>query len=115
MIGVHPSTISRELKRGRGKLTGNYFPNASDDKAKKIQKEKSKQANFKLTEETIEKICQLHISTKYDNTGEIVGNPSYSVKKVFEILDGSGINTITKKGEEKKIDERQGKFYFDEK
>ena len=56
MLGVHPSTISRELKRGRGKLTGNYFPNASDDKAKKIQKEKSKQANLKLTEETIEKI-----------------------------------------------------------
>jgi len=56
MIGVHPSTISRELKKGRGKLTGNYFPNASDNRAKEMQKEKSKQANFKLTEETIEKI-----------------------------------------------------------
>jgi IS30 family transposase len=56
MIGVHPSTISRELKRGRGKLTGNYFPIASDKKAKEMQKEKSRQANLKLTEETIKKI-----------------------------------------------------------
>jgi len=56
MIGVHPSTVSRELKKGRGKLTGNYFPNASDNRAKEMQKEKSRQANLKLTEETIEKI-----------------------------------------------------------
>ena len=56
MLGVHPSTISRELKKGRGELTGNYFPNASDNRAKEMQKEKSRQANLKLTEETIEKI-----------------------------------------------------------
>jgi len=56
MLGVHPSTISRELKKGRGKLTGNYFPNASDNRSKEMQKEKSRQANLKLTKETIEKI-----------------------------------------------------------
>ena len=38
MIGVHPSTILRELKKGRGKRIGNYFPIASDDRAKEMQK-----------------------------------------------------------------------------
>jgi len=55
-------------------------------------------------------ICELQITSKYDDTGELVGRPAYSVKKVFEILDSSGINTVTKKGEEKKIDDKQGIF-----
>jgi IS30 family transposase len=56
IIGVHPSTISRELKRGTGKLIKSYFPIASDNRANEVQINKSKHANLKLTENTIVKI-----------------------------------------------------------
>jgi IS30 family transposase len=56
IIGVHPSTISRELKRGTGKLIKSYFPIASDNRANEVQANKSKHANLKLTENTIVKI-----------------------------------------------------------
>jgi len=56
IIGVHPSTISRELKRGTGKLIKSYLPIASDNRANKVQANKSKHANLKLTENTIVKI-----------------------------------------------------------
>jgi IS30 family transposase len=56
IIGVHPSTISRELKRGTGKLIKSYFPIASDNRANEVQINKSKYANLKLTENTIVKI-----------------------------------------------------------
>ena len=58
MLGVHPSTISRELKRGRGKMGKDYWPIASDNRAIKIQSEKSKNANLKLTPETIDLILK---------------------------------------------------------
>ncbi len=54
MIGVHPSTVSRELKRGAGKMDKqSYWPVASHNRAQKMQKEKSKKANLKLTDKTI--------------------------------------------------------------
>jgi IS30 family transposase len=53
IIGVHPSTVSRELKRGKRKITGKYSPVVSENKAKKIQQEKSKKANLKLTYQVI--------------------------------------------------------------
>ena len=37
MLGVHSSTISRELKRGRGKMDTAYWPIASQNRAIKIQ------------------------------------------------------------------------------
>jgi len=49
IIGVHPSTISRELKRGKDKVEGNYFPIVSEHRAKELQEKKSKKANLKLT------------------------------------------------------------------
>jgi IS30 family transposase len=53
MIGVHPSTISRELKRGRGEISQKgYWPVASHQRAIQAQKEKSHKANLKLTEKT---------------------------------------------------------------
>ena len=51
MIGVHPSTICRELKRGRGKIGKDYWVIQSHQRAKRLQREKAKNANFKLTEE----------------------------------------------------------------
>ncbi len=51
-LGVHPSTISREIKRGTG-LGGVYFPFGSDNRAKERQKKKSQQANLKLTQEML--------------------------------------------------------------
>jgi len=54
MIGVHPSTVCRELKRGKGEISGrDYWAIASQKRAEGLQKEKSKQANLKLTEEVI--------------------------------------------------------------
>jgi IS30 family transposase len=53
IVGVHPSTISRELKRGRGKIGKDYWAIASHNKSVIRQVEKSKNANLKLTEETI--------------------------------------------------------------
>jgi len=49
MLGVHPSTISRELKRGKGKIGKEYWPVDSHNKAIKRQIKKSKNANLKLT------------------------------------------------------------------
>jgi len=51
MIGVHPSTVCRELKRGRGKIGKDYWVIASHKRAVKLQKEKSEKSNLKLTEE----------------------------------------------------------------
>ncbi len=36
MIGVHPSTVSRELKRGKGKTTQNYWPVTSHERDLKL-------------------------------------------------------------------------------
>ena len=52
-IGVHPSTVSRELKRNRGDLLGIYFPFEAHNKAKRRQEDKSRSANFKRTEATL--------------------------------------------------------------
>jgi len=56
IIEAHPSTISRELKRGRGEIGKDYWPVASHEKALKRQTDKSKNANLKLTTETIQLI-----------------------------------------------------------
>lgn len=64
MIGVHPSTISRELKRGSGTSGRVYFPIGSQDRATKVQREKSKQANLKLTKETI-LLIQKYLKKEY--------------------------------------------------
>ncbi|UFH58038.1 IS30 family transposase [Sulfurovum mangrovi] len=56
IVGVHPSTISRELKRGRGKIGKEYWVIASHNRATEVQIEKSKKANLKLTKETKELI-----------------------------------------------------------
>ena len=53
IVGVHPSTICRELKRGRGEKDKNYWVIASHNRSVIRQIEKSKNANLKLTEETI--------------------------------------------------------------
>ena len=55
-IGVHPSTISRELKRNRGKLTGDYFAFEAHEKYKKREQKQSSQANLKLTPTNIDLI-----------------------------------------------------------
>jgi len=56
IIRVHPSTISRELKRGRGQIGKDYWPLSSQNRAVKRQVDKSKKANLKLTKETTELI-----------------------------------------------------------
>ncbi|WP_457592458.1 transposase, partial [Hydrogenimonas sp.] len=53
MIGVHPSTISREIKRGSDTTGSVYFPIGSDNKAKQLQKAKSEEANLKLTKRVV--------------------------------------------------------------
>jgi len=42
IVGVHPSTISRELKRGLDSLGRTYYPVGTHNKATKVQIEKSK-------------------------------------------------------------------------
>lgn len=64
MIGVHPSTISREIKRGLDSSGRVYFPVSSQDRATKTQLEKSKQANLKLTEE-IKLLIQKYLKQEY--------------------------------------------------
>lgn len=59
MIGVHPSTVSRELRRGKGAISQkSYWPIASHNEAIKRQREKSQKANLKLTEATIKLITK---------------------------------------------------------
>ncbi len=52
-IGVHPSTVSREIQRNRGVTSAIYFPFEAHKKAKQRQADKSKTANFKRTEATL--------------------------------------------------------------
>ena len=58
IVGVHPSTISRELQRGRGIIANHYWVIDSHNKAIIRQREKSKNSNLKLTEETIQLIIK---------------------------------------------------------
>lgn len=64
IIGVHPSTISRELKRGLDSLGRTYYPVASQNKATKVQIEKSKRSNLKLTDESI-KLIKKYLLQEY--------------------------------------------------
>jgi len=65
MIGVHPSTISRELKRGEGKIISNsYWPISSDNRAREMQLEKASKANLKLTDETVD-LIKKYLSQEY--------------------------------------------------
>jgi IS30 family transposase len=65
IIGVHPSTVCRELKRGKGSISGqDYWSVASQNRADALQQQKSKQANFKLTEETVN-LIQKYLKQEY--------------------------------------------------
>lgn len=65
MIGVHPSTITRELQRGSIQRDGkDYFPVGSDNRAKQLQQTKSKQANLKLTDDVI-KLIKKYLKHEY--------------------------------------------------
>jgi len=64
IVAVHPSTISRELKRGRGKTGKEYWVIASHNRSVLTQVEKSKNANLKLTEETI-KLIKKYLLKQY--------------------------------------------------
>jgi len=64
MIGVHPSTVSRELKKGLDTSGRVYFPIGSDNRAKRLQEEKSKQANLKLTDSVI-KLIKKYLKKEY--------------------------------------------------
>ena len=65
MIGVHPSTISRELKRGEGKIILNScWPIASHNRAREVQVKKASKANLKLTVETVD-LIKKYLSQEY--------------------------------------------------
>ena len=64
IVGVHPSTISRELKRGRGETGKDYWVIASHNKSIIRQIEKSKNANLKLTEKII-KLIKKYLQKEY--------------------------------------------------
>jgi len=65
IIGVHPSTISRELQRGKGSIRSiGYWPIASDNRAREIQLEKARKANLKLTAETVS-LIKKYLSQEY--------------------------------------------------
>ncbi len=55
-IGVHPSTVSREIRRNKGKRMGVYFGHGAHDMYKARQQAHVKQANLKLTDAVIEHI-----------------------------------------------------------
>ena len=52
-LGVHPSTIGREIQRNKDKNFTKYFAHMADKEAKRRQVNQSSNANIKLTEETI--------------------------------------------------------------
>jgi len=47
-------------------------------------------------------ICILQIRTKYDEFGDIVNKPTYSVQSVLEVTDTIGTKRVTLKGKRKK-------------
>jgi len=64
MLGVHASTVCREIKRGTENLFGIYFPGSADKRARKLQTKKSKQANLKLTDSVI-KLIKKYLKKEY--------------------------------------------------
>ena len=64
IVGVHPSTISRELKRGRGRIGKDYWLMDSHNKSVVRQIEKSKTSNLKLTKDTI-KLIKKYLKIQY--------------------------------------------------
>jgi IS30 family transposase len=63
-LGVHPSTIGREIQRNKGKIFGIYFAHGADEEAKKRQIFQSSNANLKLTEEII-KLIHKYLKIQY--------------------------------------------------
>jgi len=63
-LGVHPSTISREIQRNKGEIFSIYFAGGAEEKAKKRQTYKSRKANLKLTQENI-KLIEKYLVKQY--------------------------------------------------
>ncbi len=84
IVGVHPSTISRELQRGRGKIGKDYWVIASHNKSVIRQVEKSKNANLKLTEETI-KLIKKYLLKQY-SPEQIAATLSIKHEKVISYV-----------------------------
>ena len=65
IVGVHPSTLTRELQRAS--IKGNskdYFPIGLNNRAKQLEIEKSKQENLKLTYKVI-KLIKKYLKKEY--------------------------------------------------
>ncbi len=63
-LGVHPSTISREIRRNKGDIAGTYFGYGAHDKYKKGQQDHARKANLKLTDSTI-KLIKKYLKKEY--------------------------------------------------
>ncbi len=63
-LGVHASTIGREIQRNKGKIFGTYFAHGANEEAKKRQIHQSINASLKLTEETI-KLIKKYLLQQY--------------------------------------------------
>ncbi|NQY53903.1 MAG: hypothetical protein HRT42_10080 [Campylobacteraceae bacterium] len=60
-------------------------------------------------------ICTLQIRTKYDEFGDMINQPSYSVQTVLEVTDTIGIKRVTLKGKKKKEkEELKSRSLFDD-
>lgn len=57
-LGVHASTIGREIQRNKGKIFGTYFAHGANKEAKERQIYQSRNANLKLTEDAIKLIMK---------------------------------------------------------
>jgi len=93
---------SRHMWKGYYQDQSISFSMADMDFKKSVISKKYKFSNGTYIE------CELKITSKYDSSGELVSRPTYSVQKVFKILDGSGIEITTEKGKQKKIDDGRG-------
>jgi IS30 family transposase len=90
-INVHPSTISRELKRNRSKITGSYIPIWADNFAKKRCIIQAENANKKMDEE-MKNLIKIYIKKDWSPEQvsailEIKDNITISFVRIYQFIE----------------------------
>ena len=102
VINVHPSTISRELKRNVSSITGSYIPKWADNFAKKRSIIQAENANKKMDEE-MKNLIKIYIKKDWSPEQvsailEIKDNITISFVRIYQFikqdrLEGGDLHT----------------------
>ncbi len=91
VINVHPSTITRELKRNTSKITGSYIPRWAENFAKKRSIIQAENANKKMDEE-MRNLIKIYIKKDWSPEQvsamlEIKDNITISFVRIYQFIE----------------------------